>query len=257
MGLCVVAAAVAAVVWIPWQIDPRRHTIPPDRLRFQPTLPDYLPTNFPAQVAAAVGPTPWRADDPLLLQRVHRACQEHPWVADVKRVQLLAGPMISVELTFHEPVLEVASAGGFVPVDARGRRLPEIKPGATIMMRLFGITAPPPAVGHIWSREVERAAAVAQPLGPFWNLLGLARFEVMRDPVQPVLALRTTRSTLIVWSNLPEPADREPNDLQKLQRLRDYRSQFGSLDLPDGPYRLDVRPPDTMTRQPLNLSGKE
>ena len=221
-----------------------------------PAKPDWVPEDF---LSIVTGSEVWPAEgtsifDPTLVERVAAAFADHPWVAEVERVERRVPAGVMVRLKFRRPVAWVETAGGRVAVDVTGVRLPGedlVSEAAERFPVVRGVTSEPPEVGAIaWNDpSVVAAAQLAAELESHWGPFDLAAIVVKRrDAVlnpagdQMVLELVTRGGSRVVWGR--PPGTSHPGELtvaQKIGRIMQFISRFDSLDPPDGPYEINIR----------------
>lgn len=211
-----------------------------------PPLPPCVPDRFLAEVRV-LGTFPEVLDtgEADLLERLHQAFAKHPWVERVDRVVKPSPQRIRVELHFRQPVAVVVVGKERHAVDRHGVLLPKGDGKLPSLLEVWGVTDPPSGPpGTPWGDpSVAAAARLADIVRRDREYLELVAIAVGVDPLEPDLRLRTKGGSQVIWSSLPdeEPASHE----EKLKLLRAYREQHRSLDLPDGPYRLDLRQPSS------------
>ena len=173
---------------------------------------------------------------------------------------------IEVELTFRSPAAMVAVPDGLYPIDAKGILLPPIDfsvADARLYPVIRGVQSPPPsAEGTRWrDPAVIGAAQLAELLRPNWKKLNLAAIRLphkKRPLIQPedlTFDLETRGGSLIRWGRAP--ASDHPGELtpqQKIGRMQKYLADFGSFDAPHGPYEIDIRHWQEISRRPLSAS---
>lgn len=186
--------------------------------------------------------------DDRLAQRVSDAFAVHPWVARVRRVVKQHPSRVSVELEYRRPVCMVTVPGGMLPVDAEGVCLPstDFSPvEASRYPRLANIdSAPVGSLGTRWGdARVVGGAEIAALLGPHWSEFQLQRIAAATGPAEQVaFELFTRNGTRVLWGSAPGAnAPGEPPAAEKLARLKQYASEHGGLETPQGPVDLDVR----------------
>ncbi len=272
-----IAAAVAAAVgggiywaWQEWQdrmlggpeyrLDPRLVEITPP--------PDWIHSDIRAEVfrdPALAGRL--SIMDEKLGERLARAFERHPWVANVRLVRLHHPSSASVELEYRRPACMVETGGGLYPVDVEGVLLPggDFSPGEKAgYPRLGGVeripNVPP---GSRWpDARIVGGAEIAAALRSDWEAMDLQRIvPLIADrtvsgargnprgraapsrTVEPIFALLTRRGTQITWGYAPGAgAVGEPPSAEKVARLKRYLAEHDTLDGRDGrPQKLDVR----------------
>jgi hypothetical protein len=201
--------------------------------------------------------------------RLAEAFARHPWVEEVRRVEVLPGRRLHVDLAWRRPVLAVRLMTGDQPadgsvllptwagtmrtgqvpcraVDRRGVLLPvqATRAGLPILNTAVGLPAGP--AGTPWGdARVVAAARAAAFLEAERESLGLADadWEVEGDSL--VLARPQLR---ILWGRAPGQDNRdEASAAVKLQRLRDYAVGHQGL----RGCAHDVRPPPRAVHTPL------
>lgn len=196
--------------------------------------------------------------DGNLAARVAAAFAEHPWVSRVMQVRVSRETGIAVDLEYRTPVLMVETSRGAYPVDGAGVLLPPADFSVAEVRRFPHLTnvksQPAGPAGVPWGDVVVVGAArLATTLAPgqdmsrYWDRF---RLEAIVAPVpgqaEPQIAelsyeLLTRGGSRIVWGRPPGGDDLEPSAAQKLGRLEQYLSRYGSFEAPHGPYRIDIR----------------
>lgn len=186
--------------------------------------------------------------DEDLAQRVHQAFAAHPWVAEVRRVAKLAPARLEVELEYRRPVCMIQVAGGLFPVDAEAVLLPtaDFSPHEAARFPRFSNASLPsePPAGTVWQdMRVMDAARLAAALGGAWEELDLHYIELIPEPGSRNLFQIVTRSgTRVFWGTAP---DRDEASLAlaraKLEKLKHYFAERGTLDGPHGTQDIDLR----------------
>jgi hypothetical protein len=182
--------------------------------------------------------------DPRLPAELAAAFARHPWVEEVKRVEVLPGRRVRVELVHRRPVLAVClphpvAAGQERPcraVDGSGILLPAGAPAAGLPV-LEGVPrgpAGPPGTSWGDARVVD-AVGLAAFLAPHRERLGLS--DTTWEVVESDLVIRRARLR-IIWGRPParEAAGEAPAAV-KLARLLDLATGHGLT----GP-EVDLRP---------------
>jgi len=232
--------------------------------------------------------------DDDLTEKLAKAFASHPWVAEVVSVRKSFPPRVQVELKYRQPVAMVETAGGLYPIDAKAVLLPPEDFSMADTRRyplLRGIeTQPRGPAGVRWGDVVvELGAKLAVALGPHWKELQLAavlvpgsgaegggrkaeggdrRSEVggrrsdsatHYSPLNPdslKFVLKTVGGSRILWGRAP--GSQYPGELsaeKKIGRLKKYLSDFGGFDQPHGPYEIDIRHWQEITRRPLSAAS--
>jgi hypothetical protein len=186
--------------------------------------------------------------DPTLPDRLAKAFAAHPWVEEVKHVEVLRDRGVRVELEYRRAVLAVcfpreqvlAGGSSLVPcraVDRRGVLLPARATRAGLPLLRAEVAAPAGAPGTPWGdSRVRAAAAAAAFLEPYREGLGLGKADWEADGQTLILSRPRLR---IVWGRAPgeEEAGEAPAAL-KVQRLREQHDLRKTLD----GWEHDVRP---------------
>jgi hypothetical protein len=189
--------------------------------------------------------------DPALPDRLARAFTAHPWVGEVKHVQVLRDRGVRVELEYRRAVLAVCLpseqvlAGGTgrnagIPcraVDKSGVLLPAkaTRPGLPLLRA--DVAAPTGPPGTPWGdSRVRAAAAAAAFLEPHRQDLGLQDADWKADGQTLILSRPFLR---IVWGRAPgeEEAGEAPAAV-KVQRLCEFHDRRRTL----AGWEHDVRP---------------
>jgi hypothetical protein len=181
--------------------------------------------------------------------RLAKAFALHPWVEEVRRVEVTSGRRVRVELTFRTPVLMVPTrAKGDGPageidyrsVDSHGVLLPRSDADAAPGPRLLAeLPCPRCRAGIVWDdQRVQTAARTASYLRPFAEQVGIENYDFAGGDL--VLHSRTGR---VVWGRAPgEERSDEALAEVKLRRLLD-----GDV-VPEHRERDLRSPPDAHTR---------
>ena len=246
----------------PHVVDGPHFHMPIERIVITPEPPAWIRGDVRAEVMRAAS-----LDEHLsvldrdLAESLFKAFSLHPWVAKVERVTKLQPAGARVELVYRRPVCMVEVPGGLYPVDSDAYLLPssDFSPQTVVNYpRLSGIpkvTEGP--VGTQWQDpRVQGAARIATVLVDHWTELKLSK--IAPSPEAAVLVaqeteydLFTVAGTCIRWGT-PDDHRRtgEPTLAEKVQRLRNYAKQHGSLDA-RGKAILDVRLGPEILVQPL------
>ncbi len=191
----------------------------------------------------------------------------HPWIARVVEVRNEFPSAVKVTVEYRQPVALVHVPNGYYAVDKDGILLPPqdfSKADASEYIAVKGITSTPQnGAGQRWDDPAVTAAAkLAELLAPKWKQLQVATIIAPQnvsaatesDALQ--FDLETQTGTRILWGRAPgtqHPGELTPT--QKLGRLNKYLAEFGSFDRPSGPYEIDIRHWQEITRRPLNASS--
>lgn len=252
--------------WFAWRtvgdrvLDSPRFRVQTDGISITPP-PDWIRTDIRGELSRAAG-----LDDRVsildagLAERIHKAFALHPWVAKVVRVHKRSPARLDVELEYRRPVCMVEVPGGLYPVDIEGVLLPsaDFSPlEARAYPRLSGIqpTTEGP-VGTPWQDpRVVGAARVAAALIEVWQELGLSRIVPVAGHSSreafPEYEITTKGGTRIVWGHPPagDAAGRALAE-KKVARLRQYYTERGTFEGPDGPQEIDLREEEILARSP-------
>lgn len=205
--------------------------------------------------------------DRELPKRLAEAFSLHPWIARVVEVRNEYPAAVRVSVEYRKPVALVHVSNGYYAVDKDGILLPPqdfSKTDAEEYIAVKGIASTPQnAAGQRWDDPAVTAAArLADLLAPKWKQLQVATIVAPKDV--PALTdddtlqfdLLTKNGSRILWGRAPgtqHPGELTPS--QKLGRLNKYLAEFGSFDRPSGPYEIDIRHWQEITRRPLNASS--
>jgi hypothetical protein len=160
----------------------------------------------------------------------------------------------------------VAVVDGMYPLDERSVLLPPVDFSVADTRRfpvILGVPAPPQgAEGTRWGDvSVIGAARLAKILLPHWKRLNLKAIKISARKQAVVSAddityeLVTRGGSRILWGRSPD--SRHPGELtpdQKIGRMQKYMSDFGGFDHPHGPYEIDIRHWQEISRRPLTAS---
>lgn len=270
------AAAVVAMIPVlgPWLLKqiPDLAQRPEYRLPMQdlvliPPVIEPIPSEFLEQVRRRADlPAELPLLDPELSEKLAQGFAKHPWVERVEEVRNQANGTVTVKLQYRRVVALVEVPDGLYPVDPAGVLLPPQDFGpddAKSYLVVRGVTSIPyGAAGKPWGDPaVAAAAALADFLGPRWKDLQLTAIVVPRitsastQPQDVLLELETTGGSRVQWGRLP--GSTYPGELdagQKVGRLDKYLREFGSFLQPQGPYAIDIRHWQEITRRPLTDS---
>jgi hypothetical protein len=204
--------------------------------------------------------------DPKLCQTLADAFAAHPWVARVISVKQSFPADLVVELEFRQPVAMVQVNGGRIPIDGSGTILPsedfavsDVARFPTI--RLVGDGNLARRGGRVTEPGLIGAARVAELLADKWTPFQLDAIELprTRDPAVDLddilLQLHAKSGSVIIWGRAP--GTDHPGELtaaQKLARLEKYVAEFGGFERPNGPYEIDIRHWQEITRRPVGKS---
>lgn len=200
--------------------------------------------------------------DPRLCPNLAAAFAKHPWIAKVVSVKQSFPADVVIEVEYRRPMAMAQVKGGRIPIDGEGVVLPsedfsvsDVPRYPTI--RLAGAGNMSQTGNRITEPGLIGAARAAQLLAPKWSELELEAIELPRDRSSIkkiddiVLQLQTKGGSVIIWGRAPGTS--HPGELtapQKLARMEKYHSEFGGFDRPSGPYEIDIRHWQEITRKP-------
>ena len=199
-----------------------------------------------------------------LAEEIAKAFELHPWVEEVIFVRKSIPARLEVELSYRRPVAMVQGVQGMYPVDGSGTLLPPADFSVADTKRYPVIqnvkSTPRGAAGTNWGDlNVVAAARLADTLAVHWQEFGLVAIRVPRPrKVQVtfddlIYELVTAGGSTIIWGRVP--GSNHPGELsaeQKIGRLKKYLTDFGSFDHPHGPYEIDIRHWQEISRRPLS-----
>ena len=196
--------------------------------------------------------------DPHLAQDLHDAFAIHPWVRQVLEVRVSHPAAARIKLAYREPVAVVRTATALEPIDREGVLLPRRGfANADLYLTINGVRSTPSGPpGTQWNDPAIVAGAVtADALAPQHRTLGIEAIDVSNYRATPnasgIVYLLTEQGTRVRWGHLPgSDYPGEVSTQDKIDRLVKYVADNHSLDLPDGPYDIDVTHLDGPTRQP-------
>ncbi len=206
-----------------------------------------------------------------LTREIAEAFEIHPWVAEVVCVQKSFPARIQVELQYRRPVAMVQVKQGTYPIDANGVLLPPADfsvAGMSCYPLILNVPSMPQGpAGTSWGdATVIGAARLANVLAStndgvsLWREFGLAAIRVPRrtkanvNSEELIYDLVTEGGSRIIWGRTP--GTRHPEELsadKKIDRLHKYLTAFDGFDHPHGPYEIDIRHWQEITRRPLSL----
>lgn len=265
------ACLVGLSVFIPYLIPHLPHLesraeyrIETKNIRVIPAIERPIPEDFVEQVRQRNQlPRELSLLDPQICKTVGEAFSNHPWVAQVVSVKQSFPSDIVVELKFRRPVAMVQVKGGRIPIDGSGFILPgddftvaDVSQFPTI--RMVGAGNLTREGGRINQSGLIGAGRVAELLAPSWSQLQLEAIELPRaaagvDPADMQLQLYSKSGSTIIWGRAPgtdHPGELTPS--QKVARLEKYVGEFGGFDRPNGPYEIDIRHWQEITRRSLS-----
>jgi hypothetical protein len=279
--LILLALAVSSTVFVPVLVSLLPDLSGRDEYRMQTAdirivdPPRWIPHDFVRQVVESTAlPDEVSLLDGNVNVAIADAFALHPWVADVAAVRQRREPQgvgIDVELRFRRPVAMVEVRRGeapvLYPIDADGVLLPAADFSISDAKRyplIRGIrSAPAGSAGMNWGDvHVVGAARLAAELADrYWHEFDLAAITVAQaDATNSTIddltfELLTSGGSRIIWGRIP--GTDHPGELsveQKLGRLKQYLADFGGFDEPHGPYEIDIRHWQEISRRPLTAT---
>ncbi len=221
--------------------------------------PEWVPADLVQQVFANGGflDNELSLHESTLSERIAAAFHTHPWIEKVVSVRKTWPAHVQVNVLYRRPVALIRTTDGLYPVDRYGVLLPAADFSPEDMTRypvIEGIrSAPAGRLGEAWGdAAVTEAAQLAEVLlqeqagTSWWKHLQLQGIEVPQAPqgttVDSEFELVTPGGSRILWGRGPSTS--HPGELdvqQKLDRLRELQSRYGSFDGPHGPWQIDIR----------------
>ncbi len=272
LGVLLIAGGIAIAPFLPVWWDQLRnqeeYRITPSDIVVTPPN-EWVPPQLLQEVLAEFPPRMSLLDDSLLTD-IAVAFARNPWIESVEQVRKTREG-IEVDLVYRRPVLFVKTELGFYPVDAAGILLPptDFSEEDTAKLPVFESAGASPSggAGHVWSDPAVLAAvSLAECLVPegdaslYWERFELVSIHAAAGsenatPEESFL-LRTRGGTEILWGRSPrqEFSPLEPTTEQKLARLVQYCEQYGDFQSPSGPYHIDIRHFEHISRKPLEPS---
>jgi hypothetical protein len=232
------------------QIDPKPEAPVPETLLEQVIDSTKLPHEFSIL-------------DGTMPAKLAQSIASHPWIATVVSVHQSFPTNVTVRVQYRKPVGMVHVNGGCFPIDATGMVLPPADFSSADLKRypnIRGLSLPERMQPGNASKNpaLFAAARLAGLLAPQWEKLQLESIVVTDHPdakshvPRITLELHSDNGSRIVWGRDPEtqyPGELTP--AQKVGRLESYLKEFGGFDLPNGPYEIDIRHWEEISRRPL------
>jgi hypothetical protein len=221
--------------------------------------PGWVPNTFQRQVIREGGlPETLPLLDDRVVDQIAAAFQKNPWVERVISVRKQGSGEIFVELEYRRPVGIVVIGGDRYPIDKNATLLPPEDSTYDLPVIQNVRSNPPPSPGVLWrDRIIEGAARMADVLAPSWNQLQLKSIEApdvrnAEEAADAVYELRSAGGSRIIWGRAPgtnHPGELTPE--QKVGRLEEYQARHGGFSDEHGPYEIDIRHWQEITRLPL------
>ena len=223
-----------------------------------------VPSNLVEQVALQSGmPQELSLLNENLTGEIAKAFRRHPWVSKVVRVRKSFPAAIVVEVEYRQPVVMAQVQGGLIPIDVHGVILPtaDFSPSDANRFPLLQTAESKPKIrpGNVWNDPgILAAARLAHLLLGRWKTLKLEAISIPRtanpatEPNDIILELIGQGGSRIVWGR--PPGNDHPGELEateKVGRLEKYLVDFGDYHLPHGPYEIDIRHWQEISRRPL------
>lgn len=267
--LLILAVVVAGVFFfqklksqLPDLTQHKEYQIETKNLRLNPTPPHYVPIDIVDQVITRSQlPEKVSLLDQDLVLKIADAFQNHPWVQKVVSVQKTN--TVEVEVLFRKPAAMIVLNQNLYPVDNEGILLPPEDFSVSDTRRypiITGIQSTPEgSAGSPWGDlTVKGAAQLAEALGPYWKKLDLVSIEAPPRTAAKlslddlIYRLITTGGSEIVWGRSPKSQRRgELRVDQKIGKLEKYYRDYGGFNRPHGPYEIDIRHWQEISRRPL------
>jgi len=217
--------------------------------------PHWVPHHFIDDLVARVGfPT----------NDVAKRFAQHPWVAEVKEVRKASfPPRLMVMLAYRRPVAMIEKRTGLYPVDVHGVLLPKEDfslSDTADYATISGVRSSPPSVqGEVWNdpavKGAARLAAVLRTHRQRFHLKAILVPPRVKNTVKLAdleFKLLTTSGSTILWGRAPGVEhDEELSIDQKIDRLKTYLADYGSFDAPAGPYEIDIRDWQQISRRQI------
>lgn len=234
------------------------------QIRLEPAPTDGVPVDLVARLQKReMLPETVSLLDPALPKTLAEAFARNPWIERVVEVRNQYPAKVTVRVEYRRPVAMVVVKDGQYPVDGYGVLLPPGDFAAPDIERLIPIrgvvTAPYAPEGRPWTDPAVLAAAdLARYLGPRWKDLKLKAIRVGQpasadaQPEEIPLELETAGGSRILWGRTPKTE--HPGELtgeQKLGRIEKYLAEFNAFERPNGPYEIDIRHWEEITRRPI------
>jgi len=233
-----------------------------------PAPPHYVPIDIVDQVIKRSQlPEKVSLLDQGLVLKIADAFQKHPWVQKVVSVQKTN--TVEVAVLFRKPAAMVEVKQGLFPVDNEGVLLPPEDFSVSDARRYPVITGirsmPEGPAGTTWGDlTVTGAAQLAEALGPHWKELDIASIEAPPHTTAVlslddlIYRLITVGGSEIVWGRSPQSQRRgELRVDQKIGKLEKYYRDYGGFDRPHGPYEIDIRHWQEISRRPLKQQSNQ
>jgi len=268
LGLALVIIAIVfaprIVKLLPDLQQQPQYRIQANHVVLQPAQPNWIPDDLVKQVFQQKSlPGEMSLLDPDLTKTMAFAFAEHPWIEQVKGVVKQAGQKVRVHVEYRQPVALAEMRSGYYPLDRFATILPPQDFTADVVNKYPRIrniqSVPNGPAGTRWDDvSIQGAAQLCHALLPHWQtfefdaivLPNLQSAQLTTDDL--IYQIRTRSGSLIIWGRSPQSD--HPGELtvnQKVGRLEKYLSDFGTFGKPDGPYEIDIRHWQEISRRPL------
>lgn len=266
--LALLAVIGVIVPWIVRQLPDLRqqpeYQLPFSQIELDPAPSEAVPADLATRVQRrSQMPETVSLLDPVLPRTLAEAFAEHPWIERVIEVRNQYPAHVVVRVDYRHPVAVVLVQSGLYPIDGEGVLLPPNDFTPESVQHLIAVrgvaTTPYAEAGKRWTDPAVLAAAdLARYLGPRWQELQLKAIIVSpaatadTPPEEIPLELETAGGSRILWGRAPDA--QHPGELtgdQKLGRLEKYLAEFDRFDRPSGPYEIDIRHWEEISRKPL------
>ncbi|NIP85160.1 MAG: hypothetical protein GTO03_06215 [Planctomycetales bacterium] len=217
------------------------YQLAPDRIQLCTSSPWVDPQRLTASVIQDASlDRPLSILDPQLTERIALAFAQHPWVAEVARVEKFHPARVEVDLVYRTPVAVVVAGQQRVLVDQVGVPLPATDlpgPPQDALPTILGIDAPRRHVfgSAVGDPQVAGAAQIAAALRSSWSWLGLAAIVPAATTANGGQAfayeLVTRQGTRIGWGRQGgTPQEGEATAEEKSRWLQRYFRVHGTLE---------------------------
>lgn len=269
--LLAAAVAVAAFVFLPKlnRVLPDlrnsdQYRLPSSRIEITPP-PVWVPANLVEQVIRQANfPKELSLLDDVVVQKVARAFEQHPWIKGGVKIRTSVPARMFVEAEYREPVAMVRVPNGLFPIDGDAVLLPS-KDFTDAQTRAYpvieGITSMPrQSAGHAWGdASVLGGARLCVLLKPHWQAFGFQSVKALPLAAAEAMSsdglnfqLCTLGGSRVIWGRSPD--SRHPGELpaeKKIDRIKFYLSHHGPFDSPHGPYEFDITQWKEISRIPI------
>jgi hypothetical protein len=254
-------AATRGLSWLPDLAHRREYRLKAESIHCT-ELPAWVPQTFLRQVVREADlPDELSLLDDSLVDHVRQAFQKSPWVDRVVSVRKDFARGVTVALEYRKPVATVVIGENQYPIDKNAVLLPpaNLALETSVLPVIRGArSAPPAGAGDHWNdKAVQGAAQIAERIEPAWKKLDLESIE-LPEPAQAgaapdeIYSLLAVGGSRIIWGRPPgsdHPGELTPE--QKIGRLEEYFARQHGFGGNEGPYEIDIRHWQEITRRPL------